>query len=59
MKTRICTFLVVIFLHTAVSAQDFPFGASIAELTMTEYPPDTSAGALVIKEFGEAYISNG
>ena len=59
MKTRTCTFLVVIFLHTAVSAQDFPFGASITELTMTEYAPDTSAGAVVIKEFGEAHISNG
>ena len=43
-----------------LQAQDFPYGSvSAADLEMTVYAPDTSAGAVVLKEFGEAYISNG
>ncbi len=43
-------------------AQDhgFPFGEFLySELNMTEYKKDTSARALVLNEFGEAYISDG
>lgn len=37
----------------------FDFGKiTYAELDMNAYPPDTTAGAVVLKEFGEAYISN-
>lgn len=43
-----------------ITAQDFEFGkVSVKELVMKTYEPDTSAGAVVLKEFGEAHISNG
>ena len=62
MKTRIkaCTFLflpLVIFFFTA-DAQDFPYGGiSPGDLGMTRYDRDTSASAVVLKEFGYAFIN--
>ncbi|NOT73960.1 MAG: DUF3857 domain-containing protein [Cyclobacteriaceae bacterium] len=38
----------------------FPYGKiTYAELDLTVYPNDTSANAVVLNEFGEAYIENG
>ena len=52
--------LVFLLCQIDLQAQDFPYGSvSAADLEMTVYAPDTSAGAVVLKEFGEAYISNG
>lgn len=43
-----------------VKGQDFPYGAvALNDLTMTRYDGDTTAGAVVLKEFGEAFINNG
>jgi hypothetical protein len=40
-------------------AQDVPFPTiSVVDLTKNTYERDTSAGAVVLKEFGEAYIDN-
>ena len=52
---------VVIFCNLAVRAQDhgFPFGTvTYRELGMTVYEKDTSAAAVVLNEFGEAYMDN-
>lgn len=39
--------------------KDFKFGAvTIPELTMTKYEKDTSAVAVVLDEFGEAYVAS-
>lgn len=44
----------------ALRAQDFPFGQySPDEVTMKKYNKDTSAHAVVLKEFGKAWISSG
>ncbi len=45
--------------NTFAQNSGFDFGKiTYAELDMNTYPPDTTAGAVVLKEFGEAYISN-
>ncbi|MDQ2658219.1 MAG: DUF3857 domain-containing protein, partial [Bacteroidota bacterium] len=60
MKTRIILPLIFLIAGFSVDAQDFEFGrVSLKELSMKTYEPDTSAGAVVLKEFGEAHISNG
>jgi hypothetical protein len=54
----ICISLVISF---TVSAQDhgFPFGqVTYNELDLKNYEKDTAAVAVVLKEFGEAYIDN-
>lgn len=44
----------------SAKAQDFAYGSvGRDELTMTQYAGDTSASAVVLKEFGQAHISNG
>ena len=41
-------------------AQDFQYGSiPLNDLRMTVYPADTSAGAVVLQEFGQASISDG
>src|SRR5687768_16203917 len=62
MRNRILLVL-ILFLFSSVfffsKAQDFPFGAvGLSDLTMSKYDRDTAASAVVLKEFGEAYISN-
>lgn len=53
-------FLLSTLFSSQASGQDFPYGSvPLSDLTMTRYPQDTSAGAVVLKEFGEAFISNG
>lgn len=59
MKIRFLTVPALLFSLLA-TAQDFPYGAvSLKDLQPTTYAPDTSAGAVVLKEFGQALISNG
>ena len=51
---------IFIFSSPVLSAQEFNYGTvSIEELTMRHYDRDTGANAVVLKEFGEAFISNG
>lgn len=57
MKTRLPLPLLIILHFTSLQAQDFPYGAvALNDLTMTGYARDTTAAAVVLKEFGEAYI---
>lgn len=59
MKTRILPLLIFILSVLTGRAQDFPYGAvTLSDLTMKRYDRDTTAGAVVLKEFGEAFISN-
>jgi hypothetical protein len=55
-------FVVLISLSLTTSAQEitgFPFGkTSYSDLEFNEYKADTSAGAVVINEFGEAFVEN-
>lgn len=60
MKTRSFPLIALLFPVITLCAQDFPFGAvSLKELNMTTYTHDTSAVAVVLKEFGHAFIDNG
>jgi transglutaminase-like putative cysteine protease len=50
-----------LFLVTQSLAQDhgFPFGKALfRDLEMTSYPNDTAAAAVVLQEFGEAYVDS-
>ena len=54
-------FTLLILSSIACHAQEkgFPYGkATYRELEITEYAPDTAAAALVLDEFGEAFINN-
>lgn len=43
-----------------LKAQDFPYGQfSLDELKMTRYDKDTTAHAVVLKEFGKTWLSSG
>ena len=59
MKTLL-TFTLLIFFHSGLLlAQDFAYGTvALSDLTMKQYSRDTSAAAVVLKEFGEARISD-
>jgi hypothetical protein len=47
-------------IHISHAQNGFPFGrVSSSDCTLTKYAQDTSASALVLDEFGEAYIENG
>jgi transglutaminase-like putative cysteine protease len=53
-------FLMLIVAACPLAAQDngFAFGqVKLSELDMTSYPKDTSAAAVVLQEFGEAYLN--
>ncbi|MCE7862657.1 MAG: DUF3857 domain-containing protein [Bacteroidetes bacterium CHB5] len=60
---RVGLILVVLFFSGPLSGQyhhGFPLGSvTYDELNLKVYAPDTTAGALVLDEFGEAYIDNG
>lgn len=46
-------------LHAQSNGGDFPFGkVSMEEMTMKNYPVDTSASAVILKEYGFAWISD-
>src|SRR5687768_286139 len=60
MNNRLYFVVLVAQLALSATAQDVPFApVSVSELARNTYENDTSAGAVVLKEFGEAYISNG
>jgi hypothetical protein len=49
----------VAFFSAAAQHHGFPFGqAKYHELEIKKYAPDTSAVAVVLDEFGEAYFNN-
>lgn len=60
MKKYSLAFLLICFLIN-VEAQDigFPFGSTYKDLAFTPIPRDSSADAIVLQEFGEAYIESG
>lgn len=59
MKTFLLPLLVLCVGAITSQSQDFAFGnASANDMAMTVYDRDTSASAVVLKEFGHAYISN-
>src|SRR5688572_17935804 len=60
MKTRILLQFLLLLVPAASSfAQDFSYGVvSLSDLAMSKYERDTGASAVVLKEFGEAYIGN-
>src|SRR5690606_11974005 len=60
MKTFPVLFVLFALSIVSLHAEDFPFGkVSIADLSMTTYPADSSAAAVVLKEYGEAAINDG
>ncbi|HRG08807.1 MAG TPA: hypothetical protein PLJ08_09535, partial [Cyclobacteriaceae bacterium] len=61
LKILILFYLVTICLHTkAQYYHGFSFGAAtLDELSLKVYSKDTTAAAVVLDEFGEAYIDNG
>lgn len=61
MRIALITLLFTFFSITAFAQEyGFPFGKTLLdELTMTTYERDTSASAVVLNEFGNAYISSG
>ena len=59
MKTLIPPVIAFTLASLFAHAQDFPFGAiSGNEFTMKRYERDTGASAVVLKEFGYAFISD-
>jgi hypothetical protein len=58
MKLTISLFLLLAFFSRA-AAQDFPFGEYDAKaMAMTSYDKDTTAHAVVLREFGNAFMVN-
>lgn len=58
---RLCVLSLLLFLSANGLAQSdhFPVGqVTLAELDMKTYDRDTTAGAVILREFGEAYISD-
>ena len=60
MKTVISILLLFVACHFGLSqSPSFPFGkVTLRELEMSSYDKDTSAVAVVLNEFGEAFIEN-
>src|ERR1041385_2726505 len=55
---KILLLSLILFLGTAVFAQDFPYGEQDnAALDMKKYDKDTSAHAVVLKEYGTSRIN--
>lgn len=51
--------IILLSISSCLFAQDFPFGAiSSAEVNMTKYAKDTTAHAVVLKEFGKTWLSS-
>ncbi|MBT1685853.1 DUF3857 domain-containing protein [Dawidia soli] len=61
MYPRLLLVLMLVYTGAVATAQDhgFDYGkATYRELDMTQYDKDTTAEAVVLQEFGEAYIDN-
>ncbi len=59
MKLLTASFLILLSATSVFSQENFPFGqVNLTDLTMTAYPADTMAAALVLNEFGDASIEN-
>jgi hypothetical protein len=57
---KILPLLLLLIAPIALWAQDFAYGQfSLDELNMTRYAKDTSAHAVVLKEFGKTWLSSG
>jgi len=57
---KLITLSALLFTLLVAKAQDFPFGQySQADMDMTSYAKDTSAHAVVLREFGKTWISSG
>lgn len=51
---------VFFFISLSSFSQDFPYGSvPVQDISMTRYERDTGASAVVLKEFGRAFIRNG
>src|SRR6187402_2089240 len=60
MKILISAILLLVSVITVSSAQDFPYGTiTVDEMNMKNYANDTSAHAVVLKEFGKSSINIG
>jgi hypothetical protein len=60
MKTLFLPLFLALFIPFSTAGQDFPYGAvALNDLTLKRYDKDTSASAVVLKEFGEAWIDDG
>ncbi|HEY9045438.1 MAG TPA: hypothetical protein VIN08_06060 [Ohtaekwangia sp.] len=60
MRYSLLCLLVVVVISATAQDHGFPFGqVTYRELDITGYEKDTSAVAVVLNEFGEAYIDNG
>jgi hypothetical protein len=60
LKVFISIFSLVMAYSARGQEPGFPFGkVTYAELGLNTYAPDTSAGAVILNEFGEAHIENG
>jgi hypothetical protein len=59
MRYFLLLLFLVQFFYAAAQDHGFPFGqVTYRELEIKEYAPDTSAVAVVLDEFGEAYVDN-
>ncbi|MEO5601044.1 MAG: DUF3857 domain-containing protein, partial [Cyclobacteriaceae bacterium] len=60
MKPVIISIIVLCLVYSKAKAQDAPFTpVSLIDILQNKYDKDTSASAVVLREFGEAHINNG
>lgn len=60
MKRLLLLVLLVLTFQSVLKAQDFPYGQfSLDEINMARYDKDTSAHAVILKEFGKTWLSEG
>ncbi|WP_042479146.1 DUF3857 domain-containing protein [Solitalea canadensis] len=61
MKKHLLLIITLLFAQLIVYSQTIPYkfgNVTFDELTMSGYPADTSANAIILNEFGEAFIEN-
>src|SRR5687768_7377873 len=61
MKKFFLNAFLILIVSVSIQAQDFgfPFGGTYKDLDFTPMERDSSAEAIVLQEFGEAYVDNG
>ena len=58
MRILLAAFFIVLYFQTNAQENSFPYGdISLGHLMMKSYDKDSSAAAVVLKEFGESYVS--